>query len=417
MYKEHLNCRVCDSDRLIPYLDLGKLPLSNNLAVSSVDPIHNQKYPLKVLLCENCGLSQLSVVIDPKTLFGHYVYRSSISKGYVDHCKQMAKDLKKRLTKDSFHIDIAGNDGALLEQFKKVIGHKILNVDPAENLTGICESAGIPTLNFFWGMDVARRIVNSFGKADLITATNVFAHVDNVKEFIQAVKYVLKPGGVLVLEFPYLIDFIENGEFDTVYFEHLSYFSVYPLTLLCEQAGLSVLNVEQQDIHGGSIRVTIGHGEPDETVGVYVKIERKYYSRINKYIGFAEDVHLSISNFNAGINKLKVSGYKIAGFAASAKGNTLLNCAGISVGSMSYIVDQTPEKIGKYSPGTHIPIVSMLELERSPPDYLVILSWNFAEEIIDKCRKAGYVGKFIIPIPEFKILEAEKAAITVNCSY
>ncbi len=419
MYKEHTKCRVCSSEKLMPYLDLGKLPLSNNLASSSLDPIHNQKFPLKVLLCENCGLSQLSIVIDPGVLFGHYVYRSSISKGYVDHCGQMAVDLQKKLnlTRESFHIDIAGNDGALLSEFKKVIGHKILNIDPASNMAALCEALGIPTLTFFWGMDVARRIVNGFGQADLITATNVFAHVDNVKEFIQAAKHVLKPDGVLVLEFPYLIDFIENGEFDTVYFEHLSYFSVYPLTLLCEEAGLRVMNVEQQDIHGGSIRVTIGQGEPDETVAVYVKIERKYYSKINKYHGFAEDVHLSINNFHSGINKLKAAGNKIAGFAASAKGNTLVNSAGVTVGSISYIVDQTPEKIGKYSPGTHIPIVSMLELERNPPDYLVILSWNFADEIIDKCKKAGYKGKFIIPIPEFKVIESAKPKEIVNLHY
>jgi SAM-dependent methyltransferase len=409
MYKDHINCRVCGSDKLTPYLDLGMLPLSNNLASSALDPIHNQRYPLKVLLCEHCGLSQLSVVIDPKILFGHYVYRSSISKGYVDHCEKMAIELQKKhgLNEDSFHIDIAGNDGALLEQFKNIIGHKVLNVDPAENMSALCHALDIPTLTFFWGMEVARRVVNGFGKADLITATNVFAHVDDVKEFIQAVKHVLKPSGVLVLEFPYLIDFIENGEFDTVYFEHLSYFSIYPLTLLCHEAGLSVLNVEQQDIHGGSVRVTIGYGEPDETVVIYVKLERKYYSKINKYHWFAEDVHLSINNFYSGINILKNAGNKIAGFAASAKGNTLLNCAGITTGTMSYIVDQTPEKIGKYSPGTHIPIVSMLELERNPPDYLVILSWNFSEEIIDKCRKAGYNGKFIIPIPEFKVIESD----------
>jgi SAM-dependent methyltransferase len=415
LYKNHTQCRVCNSEKLTAYLDLGMLPLSNNLATSPFDPIHNQKFPLKVLLCEACGLSQLSVVIDPQVLFGHYVYRSSISTGYVEHCKQMAKDLQKKhgLTKDSFHIDIAGNDGALLEQFKKVIGHKVLNVDPAENMGALCDALKIPTLTFFWGMDVARRIVNGFGQADLITATNVFAHVDNVKEFIQAAKHVLKPDGVLVLEFPYLIDFIENGEFDTVYFEHLSYFSIYPLTLLCQEAGLNVLNVEQQDIHGGSVRVTIGRGEPDETVAVYVKIERKYYSRLHKYQGFAEDVHLSINNFYSGINKLKAAGNKIAGFAASAKGNTLLNCAGVTCGAIDYIIDQTPEKINKYSPGTFIPIVSMLELERNPPDYLVILSWNFSNEIMDKCREAGYRGKFIIPIPEFKIIDSMFENVTL----
>lgn len=403
-YRDHTACRVCASEKLTPYLDLGMMPLSNNLAESTVDEVHNQRYPLKVLFCENCGLSQLSIIIPPEEMFSHYVYRSSISNGYVDHCRRMAEDLKKRhdLDENSFHIDIAGNDGALLEQFKKVIGHKVLNIDPAKNLAAICDAAGIPTLTFFWGMDVARRIINSYGQADLITATNVFAHVDNVKEFLQAAKKVLKPSGVLVMEFPYLIDFIDKREFDTVYFEHLSYFSIYPLTLLCQSVGMDVLHVEKHEIHGGSVRVTIGYGSPDDSVFNLIKNERLNYSKIEKYYQFAEDVQLSISAFR---HFMWDADFTVAGFAASAKGNTLLNCAGITPGSMRYIVDQTPEKIGRYSPGTRIPIVAIDDLIRTPPGYLVILSWNFAGEIMEKCRRVGYEGKFVIPIPELKIID------------
>jgi SAM-dependent methyltransferase len=403
-YTEHTKCRVCNSKRLIPYLDLGLMPLSNNLAESSTDKIHGEKYPLKVLLCKNCGLSQLSIVIPPEKMFSHYVYRSSISKSYVNHCRDMAISLKAKhnLNSDSFHIDIAGNDGALLEQFKQVIGHNILNIDPAVNLTAICDAAGIPTLTDFWGMGVAKKIVNSFGNADLITATNVFAHVDNVREFLEAAKYVLKPTGVLVLEFPYLIDFIEGKEFDTIYFEHLSYFSIYPITLLCHEIGLNVLHVEKQNIHGGSVRVTIGQGSEDNSVYEFVRNERYNYSDIERYHQFASDVQLTIKNFRYGLYSLKGV---VAGFAASAKGNTLLNAAGVTVGLIRYIVDQTPEKIGKYSPGTHIPIVSLEDMMRKPPDYLVILSWNFAKEIMDKVRNAGFKGKFVIPIPEFKIID------------
>lgn len=402
--KNHTTCRVCGCENLIPYLDLGMMPLSNNLASSTLDPIHNEKYPLKVVFCPDCGLSQLSVVIEPEKLFGHYVYRSSISQGYKDHCHEMAIDLKEKfnLNKDSFHIDIAGNDGALLSEFNKVVGGKILNIDPAENLAGICQAANIPTLTFFWGMDVARRIVNSHGKADLITATNVFAHVDDVREFIQAAKHVLKPDGHLVLEFPYLINFIEGNEFDTVYFEHLSYFSIYPITMLCKSQGLEVLSVEKKDIHGGSVRVIIGQGQPDETVNEFIEREQEYLS-IEPYHKFACEVTKTIENFSRKLSQLKGT---VAGFAASAKGNTLLNSAGITCGRIKYLVDQTPEKIGKYSPGTFIPIVSMDDMKRTPPDYLVILSWNFSEEIMSKCRKAGYKGKFIIPIPEFKIIKS-----------
>lgn len=406
-YKEHTNCRVCGSDRLTAYLDLGMMPLSNNLASSTLDNIHDERYPLKVLLCGQCGLSQLSIVIPPEELFSHYVYRSSIAQGYVNHCRQMAKDLKVKfkLNQSSFHVDIAGNDCALLKEFRDEIGLRILNVDPAENLAPICEAIEIPTLTFFWGMDVARRIVNTDGYADIITATNVFAHCDNVKEFLSACKHVLKPEGVLILEFPYLIDFIENSEFDTVYFEHLSYFSIYPLTLLCEDLGLKVMNVEKHDIHGGTVRITIGTGHQDGSVFKFVIDERRKYSDISRYNEFAEDVQLTISSFRRNIHSLKSEGMKIAGFAASAKGNTLLNSAGITVGTMSYIVDETPEKIGKYSPGTRIPIVSMIDMMRNPPDYLVILSWNFSKEIKLKCRLAGYRGKFIIPIPKFQIVD------------
>lgn len=381
------------------------LPLSNNLAESSVDKIHGEKYPLKVLLCKDCGLSQLSIVIPPEVMFSNYVYRSSISQGYIDHCREMAISLQRKyyLNKESLHIDIAGNDGALLQQFKEVIGCRVLNIDPAKNLTGICEAAGIPCLTMFWGLEAARRLINSsgYGRADLITATNVFAHVDDVKEFIEAAKLVLSRCGILVLEFPYLIDFIENREFDTIYFEHLSYFSVYPITILCEKVGMNVINVEKKDIHGGSIRVTIGFGEQNETVTEFVKEEREYQS-IERYYQFSEDVQGTINNFRNGLNSLEG---KISAFAASAKGNTLLNCCGITVGSIKYIVDETPEKIGKYSPGTFIPIVSMIDFMRTPPDYLIILSWNFKEAIIEKCRAAGYEGKFIIPIPEFQIID------------
>lgn len=403
-YKEHTSCRVCNSDRLMPYLDLGMMPLSNNLAVSSLDPIHNQRYPLKVLLCEQCGLSQLSIVIPPEEMFSHYVYRSGISKGFIDHCRGMAKELKNRfgLNQSSFHVDIAGNDCTLLQQFREEIGLDVLNIDPAENLVGICEAAKIPTLCFFWNSITARKILNLHGKVDLITATNVFAHVDDVTGFLEAAKMTLKPSGILVMEFPYLIDFLENREFDTIYFEHLSYFSIYPIVLLCKQLGLTVMNVTKQDIHGGSVRVIIGFGEQDNTVNEFIKSERLKYSTIDPYNEFAEDVQLSILEFR---NWMCNTGGTKAGFAASAKGNTLLNCAGITVGTMRYIVDQTPEKIGKYSPGTRIPIVAIEDMIRTPTDFIVILSWNFADEIMSKCRKFGYKGKFVIPIPKLKIID------------
>lgn len=381
------------------------MPLSNNLAENKNHALTIDRLPLKVMWCQDCSLSQLSIVVDPSEMFKHYVYRSSINKGYVSHCREMARYLKKKynLTQASSMIDIAGNDCALLKEFKEEIGLKVLNVDPAKNLWQICVDRSIPSLCEFWGYVAADKILDEEGPVDLITATNVFAHVDNVKEFIGSCKAILKPDGVLVLEFPYLIDFIENKEFDTVYFEHLSYFSISPLAMLCDLYDLQITHVTKIPIHGGSVRVEIRHGgkyASDETVGKCIEDEKKKYSSIERYQKFSDDIKTSISSFRNGMSPLT----NVAGFAASAKGNTLLNSAGITK-EIRYIVDETPEKMHKYSPGTGIRIVSMNWLKKYPPDYLVILSWNFADEIIDKCRKFGYSGKFVIPIPSFKIID------------
>ena len=399
MYKNHTTCRVCGNENLKEYIDLGMLPLSNNL-LDSPDAVA-ERYPLKVLLCEDCGLSQLSIVIDPSTLFSHYVYRSSINEGYRNHCREMAKQLKAAygLDADSFHIDIAGNDGALLNEFNQVVGCRVLNIDPAANMVPICEEKGIRQYAAFWGKEAAQHLINTlWPKADLITATNVFAHVDNVKEFIEAAAMVLKPTGVLILEFPYLIDFIDKGEFDTIYFEHLSYFSIGPIVKLCNGTGLKVMRVEKQDIHGGSVRVHIGYGEADDSVRQFVLKEYRYRD-ITLYQDFAIRAKQVIDEFGYGIKALVSGRHKVAAFAASAKGNTLLNCAGLST-ELQYIVDETPEKIGKYSPGTGIEIVSIDRLQSDPPDFLIILSWNFAEAIKAKCIEAGYRGDFIVPIIE-----------------
>ena len=419
-YKRHTRCRVCDNDKLIPYLDLGNMPLSNNLATTDDDPIHEQSYPLQVLFCEKCGLSQLSIVIPAESMFSNYVYRSSISRSFLNHCKHMALQLREKykLGRDTVHVDIAGNDGALLDQFRQVLHHHVLNIDPAVNLYAACQTMRIPMLTKFWNLQTAHMVINggllNVGSsksdesnvrragADLITATNVFAHVDDVHEFLDAVKRILLPTGVLVLEFPYLIDFLEKNEFDTVYFEHLSYFSIYPLTLLCQKMGLNVMSVSKQDIHGGSVRVEIGYGPQDDTVAPYVINERHHYGKVERYHQFAADVDICVSEFARNVRQLPG---KVAAFAASAKGNTLLNCARIDTNVIQYIVDETPEKLGRWSPGVRIPIVSIHDMMRTPPDYLVILSWNFATEIMTKCRTAGYRGQFVIPIPRFSVVE------------
>lgn len=400
MFKNHTSCRVCNSPNLEQYLDLGLMPLSNNLLddPGEIAP----RYPLRVMLCPRCGLSQLSIVIDPQTLFGHYVYRSSISQSFKDHCREMAHELAAtyQLGPESFHIDIAGNDGALLVEFRQVLHHRTLSVDPAANLAPICEAQGIRAYQAFWGLEAAEHLAaTGWPRADLITATNVFAHVDDVKEFLTAVRQTLAPGGVLVLEFPYLLDFIDKGEFDTVYFEHLSYFSIVPLAYLCIQCGLELTEVSHQEIHGGSVRCHVQHKGRRPQVGVQEFLRREIhggYADIKTYYGWARKVDKIVVGFNKLLDHLK--GAKIYGFAASAKGNTLLNVAGVTVKQIPFIVDQTPEKVGKYSPGTGIPIIDLPAMIDDPPEYLVLLAWNFAEEVIVKTRRAGYLGHYIMPL-------------------
>lgn len=405
-YKEHTNCRVCGNPNLKPYLDLGEKPLSNNLLNSADEKA--ELYPLKVMLCEVCGLSQLSVVVDPGILFGHYVYRSSISQGYKDHCKQMAEELADRygINSHSFHIDIAGNDGALLHEFKEYLQYerRPLNVDPARNLVDMNVAQDIRMFTAFWGVEAARHLLNTdWPKADLITATNVFAHVDNVYEFLEAINMALNKHGVAIIEFPYIRDFIDKNEFDTVYFEHLSYFSIIPLDYMCKRLGLELIDVTHHDIHGGSVRCHIakfGDYDRHENVDRYIEAEKVYnINHLAYYKDWAEDIQDVITEVREWIGYHSLRN-KIYGFAASAKGNVLLNCAGITKTQMPYIIDETPEKLGKFSPGTGIPINGMARLTEDPPDYLVILSWNFADEIVQKCTKAGYKGKFLLPLTQ-----------------
>ncbi len=405
--KKHTNCRVCDSSDLTKYLNLGQMPLANNNETCQTAAKITAKFPLEALFCNNCGLSQLSEVINPEVMFSNYNYRSAVNKGYVKHCQQMAVDLKNKfeLTEDSFMIDIAGNDGTLLKQFKNLINLHVLNVDPAKNLTAIAELDGIDSITEFWNEKLAYLLAN---RADLITATNVFAHVDNVKEFISASKIALKKDGVLVLEFPYLVDFIEKFEFDTIYHEHLSYFSIIPLMKLTGMYDMKIISVEKQNIHGGTVRVTIAHEISDHqiesSVSEFVNNEIKLgYHKIDKYQDWSAKVNEIVANFKSKISELKQQGFKIAAFAASAKGNTLLNFSNIGTELIDFIADETPEKIGKFYSGVGIPIVNKQQIIDTPPDYIIILSWNFKDEIIEKLNKI-YKGKYIIPIPSFEII-------------
>lgn len=407
--RSHDVCRICGSGHLVKYLDLGLMPLANNLANHAVEAQSKDRFPLQVLFCQDCALSQLSVVIDPNVMFSYYTYRSSISKTYAIHCQDMAQYFvgKMNLGKDDFVMDIAGNDGTLLLQFQNLGKGRLLNIEPASNISAISRSRGIPVMNDFWSEDVARRVIAERGNAKLITATNVFAHVDDVHAFLHAVSLCMHDQGLLVLEFPYLVDFMQNREYDTVYFEHLSYFLITPLKRLVEKNGMIIHRISHFPIHGGTIRIEVskGYWVEDATVSEYLgREERGGYLATVKYHEWAQIVEGLVGNIRDQLVALKRNGATIGAFAASAKGNTLLNACKLSTNIIDWIIDDTPEKIGKYSPGNAIPIVSRSVLEKQNPDYLLILSWNFKDEIIRSLP--NYHGRFIIPIPEFTILNS-----------
>jgi cyclopropane fatty-acyl-phospholipid synthase-like methyltransferase len=406
-------CRICGSADLLGYLDLGLLPLANNLASSARDAKEMRRYPMQVQYCRDCSLSQLTVVIDPREMFSNYAYRSSISKTYVEHCRAMARSLRDSLglEQGDLVVDIAGNDGALLAVFKDELGVRVVNVDPAGNLAAIAEAQGVPTITSFWGAEAADQVIAEHGRPDLITATNVFAHVDDVRGFVLAAKNCLAENGTLMLEFPYAVDFIEHREFDTIYFEHLSYVLLEPVRRLAESLGMVVFDVQKQDIHGGTIRVFIGnkgrHAIQPSVAEFIAKEEDEGYHATAVYEAWNTEIDELIADLVQQITALKKSGATVAAFAASAKGNTLLNACGFDSDTVDYIVDDTPEKIGRYSPGTGIPIVSRQVLAESPPDYLLILAWNFAKDIITSTGDFSAAGgKYILPIPGFRIVGA-----------
>lgn len=415
--KPHINCRCCGSDKLVKYLDLGLMPLANNLETTSIRAKEVERFPLQVMFCEDCGLSQLSVVIDPVKMYSYYTYRSSVNGGYVKHCQQMAADILPAFPgSESFlHVDIAGNDGTLLKAFKEHNKtsegfYKAINVDPASNLCAIAEAQGIESIVDFWSVATAYRIIETKGRmVDLITATNVFAHVNDIRGFLEAAKICLNPEGLLVIECPYMIDFIEENEFNQTYFEHLSIMSVTPLVKLCQSIGMKVTNVVKQNIHGGTIRIFIANEEYSvalPSVKNFTDRENEQgFLSFNLYSQWSKKVNEITKIAATELLALKKAGHKISGMGASAKGVTFLCAMGINTDILDYICDDTSEKIGKFSPGSGIPIVYTQELLKNPPDYLLILSENFKEDLAKRARSVGYKGKFIVGLPAWEIFE------------
>ncbi|MAG50508.1 methyltransferase [archaeon] len=408
-YTEIKECRICGSKNLVSYLDLGDMPLVNRLIVEEEIP-KEEKFPLEVLFCKDCFLSQLSVVVNPSVLFRNYVYRSSISDSFKKHCKELAEELNENiLKKGELVMDIASNDGCLLVPFKERM-NKVLGIDPAINLAKIANESGIETIPEFWDESLAKKILEKYGPAKIITAFNVFAHVNDIHSFVKGVKILLSRDGYFIIEVPHLYNLIRKTEFDTVYHEHLSYILVKPIERLIHQHGMRIAKVKKFDIHGGSIRLYIENKDKLDTSDgstqeVIQEEEKSGLYDINTYMNLRKDVDILKKNLISKIQELKKQGNTIFAFGASAKGNILLNYCGIDKTSINYIFDDTPEKQGKLAPGIHIPIIPGKDLLKKKPDYLLLLCWNFAEEVMSKTKDyKEQGGKYILPVPNLKII-------------
>lgn len=404
-----MKCRSCGGENSELVLDLGLQPLANNLLSKDDLGKSEPKFPLRLAVCTSCWLMQIVETIPPVTLFSEYLYFSSFSKTMLEHAETAAKRYIREfdLGPGSLVVEIASNDGYFLKNFVGA-GIPSLGIEPAANIAKVAREKGIDTLVDFFGAGLADRVGKDRGKADLILGNNVFAHAPNPNDFVGGLKALLKPGGSVVLEFPYGVDFIENNEFDTIYHEHVFYFTLTALLPLFARHELEVWRAERIAIHGGSLRICLSHpGQKNvETSmeGLLAEEKRKGIASKNYYSDFARKVEGLKRSLLAEIAELKKAGKKLAAYGASAKGSTLLNYYGLGP-ELEFVADRSTYKQGRFTPGTHIPIVAAEELMKRQPDYTLLLTWNFAEEILQQqveYRKRG--GKFIIPIPEVKVV-------------
>ncbi len=368
------------------------------------------KYPLDVFFCEQCGLVQIGHVVPPDALFKEYIYFSATSDLVHRHAAYLARSFQQRfgLTGSSRVVEIASNDGTVLSYFQKT-GVKVLGVEPAANIAKVASAAGIETCNEFFHDDTAAALLHRHGAADVILARHVFAHVPEIHSFVKGLKALLAPTGAVAIEAPYLIDFVEKNEFDTVYHEHYSYLSVRAMAYLFDLYGMELFDAERVAIHGGSIIYFIGHKGAhavNETVPQLIQEERdKGLDRPETYAAFATRTERVRDDILSLLRSLKGEGKRIAAYGAPAKGNTFLNYCGISTDLVDYTVDKSPYKQDLYTPGMHLPVHHPDKLAEEMPDYVLLLAWNFAEEIIEQQR--AYLakgGRFIQAIPEVRIL-------------
>ena len=402
------NCRSCGAPLTQTFADLGSSPLANSYLTEAQLEEAEPFYPLRVLVCDRCFLVQLPPVATPEEIFSDYAYFSSYSESWLRHARDYAERMIDRFGLDSTSnvVEIASNDGYLLQYFKKR-GVSVLGIEPARNVAAAAEEAGIRTRVEFFGRETAQMLRSTGDEADLLVGNNVLAHVPDLTGFVAGLRTLLKPGGVVTMEFPHLLRLIERTEFDTIYHEHLFYFSLLAVGRPFEEAGLTLFDVEELPTHGGSLRIYARH-TTDESKPVSASLaslreqEREAgLERLDTYKRFDERVREVKRNLLEFLIDAKRAGKSIVGYGAPAKGNTLLNYCGIRGDFLDYVVDRSPHKQGRFLPGTHLAIRDPDEVARTKPDYLLLLAWNLKDEIIEQMGHVRAFGcRFVVPIPE-----------------